>query len=553
MPLKVGEIKDKISIAGNGIIALMTAYFLFLRAKKEGKPIKITLRGKYPVDQTTAAFLAPSLSWNEILSVVPPGKKLLESLEKLFTEFTGGIRLEKDNLILIRAKEFIEAVEACSKDENAHQRRTALLVEFSQFSLALWETIFESADNELKQIFINSNFLPCREPTSSATKLRDGYRFDVYYETPDLEKKLQQAVDESKTYGYQHVKMLSPEELLQLDPGFKSFCERHSTPDAGKRKWNNGAGVIFRPGGCIHTPAFLANFAAYLQRQMGTYLNEAGKEKPCFKIKLGEVTGLSFSAKGNRVEAFQVNNKSKSIKRHYEHEHFILSPGENVGTVRRLGLFEPAHARFIGFSLKLIVPEDLVIKAGFSLTYLSNMAIRTGNASSSVVQVGKFNGSFVLRMGGLKAFSGLDQPNLQAEYAIAASIYQLNMLNQVYSSLISACLGRNTQHLQLGKSDLDELLNKKYLERQIGSRACRADGVPTIDIAENHKGPLENVIVATHFSSGGVTNATGGAYLVEQLVQANVTAKNNSKHKLFDSVQTPTEFKAIRHIMRAKL
>lgn len=542
MPVKIGEINEKISIAGNGIVALMIAYLLFLRAKEENKPLKMTVRGKYRINETTAAFLVPSLSWNELLSVVPPGSKLLEALKKLFTEFNGGIRLEPSDDILVRAKEFINAVEACGKSEAVQRRRTELLVEFSKLSLSIWELIYATADDELRKIFIESNFLPCRELSTNDIQLRDGYRLDVYYQAKDLEKKVQTAVEESAANGYNHARHIPPGMLLKLDPAFQPFCQQYSSVNVnGVREWHEGAGVIFRPGGCINTPIFLTRFCDYLQQAMGKYVTETGEEKFCFKSKLGEVTGLSYSANANHVTSFEVDHQSKKHKRDYSKEYFILSPGERIGTVRRLGLFEPPHARFVGFSLKLTIPKSMVEQCGYSMDYKSNMAIRTGEASSSVVQVLKNEQGLVLGIGGLKAFLGLDDPDLQADYAIQASVYQLNMLNQVYASLISACLKRDTQGKQLTINDLQILLNSGMLQRAVGSRACAYDGAPTIDYGRNGKGPVENLIVATHLSSGGVTNATGTAFMVDGLLRQGQSTSQASVSSIgkFNQVKAP--------------
>lgn len=520
MPIKIGEIQGKISIAGNGIVALMVAYLLFLRSHEEQKAVKITIRGKYPIDYTTAAFLVPSLSWNEILSVVPPGKKLLDSLQKLFTDFKGGIRLEETDTILLKAKEFIDAVESSGNDEQAQHRRTELLVEFSKLSLSIWELIYQSADQELRNIFDECNFLPCRELSSSEIKLRDGYRLDVYYEADDIEKKLQTAIEESMKNGYKHAQLVSPDNLLKLDTSFKTYVNSYSTLNENSiRVWNKGAGVILRPGGCVNTPLFLKKFSEYMQKIMGTYLTEKGIEKPRFKVKLGEVTGLQYAKDKNHVLAFEVDKQQKTNKHHYIQENFILCPGEKIGTVRRFGLFEPPHARFVGFSLKLSIPEDLVFKAGFSLDYKSNMAIRTGAVSSSVVQVGKFGEQFSLGIGGLKAFLGLDDPDLNADYAIKASLYQLNMLNKVYAPFISVCLGKNTQGTLLTSDDLNVLIKNKFLTRWTGSRACAFDGAPTVDYGYNGQGQVDNLLIATHLSSGGVTNCTGTAILIDALQQ----------------------------------
>ncbi|ARB92107.1 FAD-binding oxidoreductase [Legionella longbeachae] len=549
MPIPIQNITEKVSIAGNGIVALMIAYFAFLKAREEDKAIKISIRGKYPITQTTAAFLVPSLSWNEILSVVPPGKKFIEALGKFFTEFNGGILLPNADKIIYQAEEFIEAVKSCGEEDI--YRKKELLIEFSKLSLSLWGFIHETADEELRHILLESNYLACRERSVSEIRLRDGYRLDIYYDVLNFEEKLDATIKESREAGYQQAQLISPDELIQLDSSFQLFYENYSTTRSdGVRCWNPGAGVILRPGGCINTPVFLSKFVDYLTRVMGTYLTEDGKEKPCFKAKLGEVVGLGYSVEKNHVSQFHIADKKATIKkRNYNSNDFILCPGESVGTLRRFGLFEPPHARFAGFSLKLILPERLVLKAGFKMDYKCNLAIRTGVASSSVVQVGKFGESFTLGIGGMKAFLGLDEPDLNADYAIKASVYQLNVLNQIYAPLISVCLDRDTRCITLGQQELDQLIRDRFLTRWTGARACAYDGVPTICYGQNEYGSIKNLIVATHLSSGGVTNAPGSAYLVAHLREKQNTHNTGSLGGFFRKAKEPKEPKDTEQLL----
>jgi len=172
------------------------------------------------------------------LSVVPPGKKLIDALEKLFTEFKGGIRLEQDDRILCEAKEFIEAVNLCTDNDKIQQKRE-LLIEFGKLSISLWELIYELADTELRDILIKSNYLPCRELSSAKPHLRDGYRLEINYEVEVLEDKLESTFEENRLAGYQHVQLISPKVLLELDPSLQSFCEYNST------KYEDGTRLIF--------------------------------------------------------------------------------------------------------------------------------------------------------------------------------------------------------------------------------------------------------------------------------------------------------------------
>lgn len=203
----------KVSIAGNGIVGLMIAYLTHLRARENNERVRVTMRGTYPVAKTTAGYLFPSITENEILSVVPPGKKLLQSLDKLFKEFNGGIRVDSPTGILDSAQEFIQAVEQSGSDEEAHQRRTELLSKLGQYSVSLWESIYQSADDKLKKIFEESNYLPCREQQASSLKLRDGYRIDLYFDAQNLNNTIQSNLSAYAATGYVNSQVLTPDQL----------------------------------------------------------------------------------------------------------------------------------------------------------------------------------------------------------------------------------------------------------------------------------------------------------------------------------------------------
>jgi hypothetical protein len=521
MPIKVQDIKQEINIAGNGIVGLMIAYFCYLNARESNQNIRIVVRGQYPVNQSTAASLVPSISWNEILSVVPAGKELLKLLSCSFT--SGGIGLGSDQIIQ-ESREFIDAVKLNADIKEAQIHRKNLLIQFGQYSVSLWDWLYRTADPELKSILNTSNYRPCSEIESDLLRMGAGYRPDLYFSASNFPARLETVIKDSQTAGYRKVRLLQPDELKQLDPSLSEFCELHSELEGDIRRWKDGAGAIFRPAGCINTSYFLSAFAAYIEKMMGTYVTEAGEEKHCFRIKSGKVTGVQYDSDGKSVVSYVIDGQIKQNKRHYE-RFFVLCPGEAVGTVRHLGFVEPPHARFVGFTLQLNVPAHFAINAGVDLSGKPNLAIYSGVASASVMQASVVGDRCLIGLGGLKAFLGLTHADVNAEYAIKASLYQLEFLNHLYPSLLTACLGKNTRNMTLSLDDLNALIRNGYIKRGVGSRAVAFDGAPTIGGAtktttEKTQNVIKttNVVIATHFGSGGVTNAPGGAaYAVESL------------------------------------
>lgn len=99
-------------IIGGGIMGAFEAYYAYLDAVKAGDKIKITIYEKgSSVTESTAYHIFPSLTPDEILSVVPRGPELIEQLAILFS-LPGGIRVDdvpgvNDSLATMQFKEAI--------------------------------------------------------------------------------------------------------------------------------------------------------------------------------------------------------------------------------------------------------------------------------------------------------------------------------------------------------------------------------------------------------------------------------------------------------------
>ncbi|HEX2580213.1 MAG TPA: hypothetical protein VHK67_07425, partial [Rhabdochlamydiaceae bacterium] len=88
--------KARISIVGGGIIGALEAYYAYKEGQKKGVKVSITVYEKSDTlaSPTNSAYnIFPSLTIDEILSVVPRGSELAEKLTIHFSQ-PGGIRID---------------------------------------------------------------------------------------------------------------------------------------------------------------------------------------------------------------------------------------------------------------------------------------------------------------------------------------------------------------------------------------------------------------------------------------------------------------------------
>ncbi len=92
----------KTSIVGGGIVGALESYYAYKDAQKNGEKICITVYEKGDSfgfsssgqsSTNTSYNIVPSLTIDEILSVVPRGSELVEKLAILFSQ-PGGIRVD---------------------------------------------------------------------------------------------------------------------------------------------------------------------------------------------------------------------------------------------------------------------------------------------------------------------------------------------------------------------------------------------------------------------------------------------------------------------------
>lgn len=531
--------ESKLTIIGGGIVGFLEAYYAYLDARSRGERIRVTIHDKNDsISDTTTAHLVPSLTPDEILSVVPRGEELIKKLSILFSA-PGGIRVDdvtdvNDTPV---AHAFQRAVQTYGQNEEGHRLRTETLLTLGKMSMELWQTIYENGDEELQSILRAANFNPCRERTSSEPVLYDGYRIDLIYNMPSAAQKANAMKSDYERLGYLDCKLLSPDEVMQIDPFLTDFCFNHSVVNAeGARIWKDNAVALWRPGGCIDTQVFLPLFRDYLSKVMGLYKNEEGVVKYCFRHKLQrQVTAVVYEPSTNRVNGLSFYGRPgvKHDKHHYPTSSYVVCPGESVGTLRQLGFAEPAYARFAGASLmlKIDLSQDQLER------YAKFKHCMEVHQEGVVLawQARLLNNQIFIGVAGTKAFYADQNPHRDQAFAKNRNLLQLNMVNEVLPEIVSIAFGRNTAGITLTQADMDELEAQGIALRWVGTRAVAYDGFPTVGRVHNGHGPVDNVRCTTHLGSGGVSFSPA-TVLVSQSVFKDQSAQSAVPQQLTKDV-----------------
>lgn len=532
--------QEKLTIIGGGIVGALEAYFAYEDAKIANTSLRITIYEKNAfLQDTTTAGIVPSLTDNEISEVLPPAHILISKLKLLFSE-PGGIRVDDvegvNNTEL--TKNFIQQVQQYSQDEAGHRARADILLTLGKYSMQLWLFIYETANQKLKAIIEQSNFNPCREPFSKKKSvLHDGYRIDLIYNIPNAKNKAHEMKSVYENLGYQHCATLSPAETVERDPYLSDFCNNNSIVDeSGIRQWKDDAIAIWRPGGCIDTKIFLPKFYAYLEEAMGTYLNDNLETKNCFRIKfernVSEIL-LHQEAEKTTINGLRFFNSPviKKNKHAYENSNYVFCPGENIGTLKKLGMDEPAYAGFAGASLKLTIPipEDKMEKFA-----ALNHCMEVHQEGIVLAWQARFTDNKILiGVAGTKAYYGDQKPNKNQAFAKDRNLLQLNMINDVLPEFVSLALNRNTTGQKLNADDLDYMEKHQLAERWVGIRAVAYDGFPTLGTASIADRNVENARCTTHLGSGGVSFAPGAVFISRK---SNQFSKKNHLGTLGDKI-----------------
>ncbi len=514
---------EKLIIVGGGIAGGMEAYYAYLNAKKNDTKLQIIIYEKNnTITNTTVSNIVPSLTCDEILSVVPRGPELVKKLKVLFSN-PGGIRVDDVKRIndTPATEHFKQEVQNYSLDEAGHAQRTRDLLAMGKLSMDLWKEIYDTADSDFKEILKSANFNPCCEPSSENKALHDGYRIDIIYNVSNAHERADNMIHDYEALGYKHCAVLSPAEVLAIDPFLRDFCEAHSNNNV----WNNDAIALWRPGGCIDAQVFLPKLYEYLRNAMGTYTTLDGKHEDCFQIKFGKkVLGIEFEndhsgnvlIKGLKFEDGQiVSNESCTCE-------YVFCPGEAVGTLKKLGLEEPAYAGFAGVSLLLNIdiPHDKLKEYSEF-----NHCMEVHQEGVVLAWQARFrNNKIFIGVAGTKAFYSDQQPTKYQEFAKNRNLLQLNMINDVLPEFISLALKYDTKGEKLTERDLAYLESQHIATRWAGVRAVVYDGFPTLGHVYAQGSKIENARCTTHLGSGGASFSP-----------AAVTISRNAMHKECDS------------------
>ncbi len=507
----------KVAIIGGGIIGALESYYAFKDAMETGIPTELVVYekdasfekqvhcGQRNVSTNTAYNISASLTADEILSVVPRGRELVEKLAVLFSE-PGGIRVDdvpgaNDSPTAVRFK---EAVELYGQDQN-HDDRTKSLLALGKLSMDSWQRIYEEADEELKQIMKESNYHACQQPKNDQRMLDDGYRIDLIYDVLNAQDRAKGMQATYEQLGYDRCKVLTPAEVMAIDPFLTDFCMAHSEIENGELIWKNDCTGLWRPGGCLSTRVFLPKFYAYLKKAMGTYLDGSGEAQDCFRIEFEkEVTAVEFDNGSDlRISGLKFADGSLVQDLPSVESHYVFCPGEAVGTLRGLGFEEPDYAGFAGPSLLLNIP----------LSPEQIDSFKTFNHCMEVHKVGivlawqaRFKEDrLIIGVAGTKAFYGSEKPNLDQNFAQNRHLVQLNMINDVLPEMVSIGCGFDTKGMHLQAEHINLLENQCILERWVGRRAVAYDGYPTLGALYCKGIKVENARCTTHLGSGGVS------------------------------------------------
>lgn len=537
--------KEKVTIVGGGIIGVLNALFLALNAKQTGEKVRITIYEKNAkVIDTTSACIAPSLTTDEIASVIPPVDELLKALNTPFNE-PGGIRVMDVAGIDTSAsgQRFLAEVAVQGKDQAGIDARQKTLLQMGKMSMDLWVALYKKADPELRAIFKAANFRPCREPMKGEDPLAHGYRIDLLY---GVENAVQRATSMAATYaglGYQHCRLLSPEEVMKKDPTLSDFCETHSTLVNGKRQWKSNSVALLRPGGCINAHVFLSKIMPYLTKKMGTYVNAHGRVKPCFQFKLNrQVSAMETAIRLNQRVVTGVkfaNGYRKKGNHAYTKTTYLLCPGEAIKMLENFGFKAPAYAGFAGASLIL----NIKVPKGKEAKYKAFVHCMEVHKPGVVLAwQAKSDGNYiVVAVAGTKAFYAAKTPHITEAFAVDRNLLQLNMINDVLPWVTSLALDRNTKGELLTQADMDYLVKTEKAIRWVGTRAVTFDGVPTVSHLYLSNGEkVKNGVVVTSLGSGGVSFGPAAAVMAYSLYG---DSKNFSNQFNLDPTLTKTVLK----------
>jgi hypothetical protein len=507
------SINTELVIVGGGIIGGLEAYYAFKDAQLHNYPLRITIyeQNQFIAD-STAARIVPSLTPDEILAVIPRGTALIKNSAILFSE-PGGIRV--DDVMGIHGSDatlaFQQQAQIYSLDELGHAARTQHLLELGKMSMNLWHELYENGDNELREMLRLSNYNPCRNLSDNNRELHKGYRIDLIYNIPNAQERALNMKRDYEAIGYNQCTILTPAQVIALDPYLSDFCHNHATLNAqGVQEWNTDTVALWRPGGCLDVSVFLPLLYNYLQKHMGTYIAADGTVTNSFQIKLGHrVTKVHYATSNDQemiITGLEFENGTTTHSSSTQTlQSYILCPGEAVGTLKAFGLHEPSYAGFAGAALKLTIdiPKD---KREYAESFNHCMEVHQEGVCLAWQARFRDNKIFI-GVGGTKAFYSDQKPHKDQAFAKNRNLLQLNMINNVLPEFISWAFKRDTHGVTLTEADLAYLEDAGIATRWAGRRAVAYDGFPSVGWVYKDGCRVVNARCTTHLGSGGVSFA----------------------------------------------
>jgi hypothetical protein len=539
----------KIRTIGAGVSSGIDMLLEYLLSKEKNEKVRVTMYDKNAsVEDTTATNIAPSLTIDELLSVVPSGEDLVKALQIFFNE-SGGIRVDIPGIYDTESvQEFIAAVIHESTYKEKAQQRQELLYALGKLSMQAWEALYEKAkilDPQLATIFDETNFNFCGQSKKAVRELQDGYRIDLIYDTADAATKAANMCALYQGYGYDRSNILSPREVRELDPALAQFCVNNAIDDD---HWQTGVQAVYRPGGSIDMNKFLPKLYEHLANNMGVYRNDLGEIKSCFRVKYNrEVRGFEYDA-NNAIKAVKFvladsnTEYSKPNKHHYENgTEYLLVPGENTGFLRKVGIQEPPHTKFAGASLALKIPVSQEQFYHYR-NYKNCMEVhKPGVVLAWQLRTLQENEKYYIsiKVGGTKALYGDVTPNVTDDFAKNRHLLQLRIINDVVPDLLSlAFAGVSKSSCELSYDDLQFLVDSKIAKPWVGSRSVAySDGASLGSVFTSDDGrTIANARIIDKASSGGVSFAPGHALLSRFLKDLDDNVENSGTNLTWNAL-----------------
>ncbi|HXW52774.1 MAG TPA: hypothetical protein VEL47_01585 [Myxococcota bacterium] len=491
-------------IIGGGHIGLMDA----LLADQAGED-RIDIYTKKTVKESTAANIWNSHTHNEIVSVIPPSNRINELL---------GIDFDKQGISAydlpgtqksVSAKKFIDAVKRFGRDLKTQKLNDKALEDMGVKAMSKWKSFNKEAKGPLANLFERSSFNPCGDSEEAAHgEMRKGYRIDLMYGFPDVKATAKKLLEELGEEGakYKYMRELSPDEVASRDPSLKNFVLANSIDKGGSREWKEGVTAIWRPGGSLDTETFLPGVPSVLQERMGDRFSMRENH---------EVTGLSFEQDKRSGEylitGMEFKDRPGISFRYPEAIRFDIVPGEAVGTLERLGLFESPYAAFAGCSLKLEV--DISNNPALLEEYKNFRHHMEVHKPGIVLawQARLRDGKLFVGGAGTKAFYGDVEPKPiegdgpHEKFPEVNNLRQLQMFRDVLPHVVALGMGVDIKELpaEMTQQHLNDLVKKGVATRWVGRRSVRYNGMPSVGFVYHNGKKVRNGTTITHGGSGG--------------------------------------------------